>query len=127
MASLTDRLVQISSAATKAADVYYHDAVGLKIRELHVLRLLHSMPGSPPTELLENLAPDKTLLSKNLAALTQCGLITCKVGERDHCRQCLYLNKRGAESVWWRKPLAVIWKKTCLPDYPMKSGYNCKT
>ncbi|MFC5919515.1 MarR family transcriptional regulator [Neisseria weixii] len=78
MAYLTYRLVQISSAAIKAADVYYHDAVGLKIRELRVLRLLHDMPGSTPTELLENLELDKTLLSKNLAALEQRGLIPAR-------------------------------------------------
>lgn len=98
MAYLTYRLVQISSAAIKAADVYYHNAVGLKIRELRVLRLLHDMPGSTPTELLENLELDKTLLSKNLAALEQRGLITRTVDERDNRRQCLHLSKRGEEA-----------------------------
>lgn len=99
MPYLTYRLVQISSAAIKAADVYYHDAVGLKIRELRVLRLLHDMPGSTPTALLANLELDKTLLSKNLASLEQRGLISRSLDALDNRRQCLYLTKRG-EQIW---------------------------
>lgn len=99
MEFLTYRLAQISNTAVKAADVYYMDAVGLKIRELCVLRLIHAMPGTTPTELLDKLPLDKTLLSKNLAALEHRGLIERQMNEQDNRCHCLYLSQRGQE-VW---------------------------
>lgn len=98
MTFLTYRLSQLNNAAIKAADVYYEDAVGLKIRELRVLRLIHAMPGCTQTELLANLELDKTLLSKNLAALEKKGLIVRQTDSRDNRRQCLFLSEKGRRS-----------------------------
>lgn len=95
MKFLTYSLTQLSTAAIKAADVYYEDAIGLKIRELRVLRLIHNMPGSSPTELLDNLELDKTLLSKNLNALEKRGLIQRQTDKRDNRRHCLFLTDAG--------------------------------
>lgn len=96
---LTYSLERLSSSAIKAADVYYQEAFDLKVRELRVLRLIHSLPGRTPTELLKELEVDKTLLSKYLSALEQKGMILRRQDERDNRKQCLFLSEQG-EQIW---------------------------
>lgn len=98
MPFLTYRLEQISTAAIKAADARYMEAVNLRVRELRVLRLLHEMPNSTPTELLKSLELDKTLLSKNLAALEQKALIVRSADPADNRRQCFSLTEKGTRA-----------------------------
>lgn len=79
MPYLTYRLAQFCTAVMKASDIYYHDTVGLKIRELRILRLLHDMPGSTPTTLLANLE-----LDKNPALEKPCSLGTAWPDQPNH-------------------------------------------
>lgn len=99
MPYLTYRLTQISSAAIKAADPLYHAAVGLKIRELRVLRLIHDYPHHTARELLRRIELDKTLLSKNLSFLEAKGCITRQNDPDDARRQYIDLTKKG-EEIW---------------------------
>ncbi|MCP1660272.1 MarR family winged helix-turn-helix transcriptional regulator [Neisseria perflava] len=99
MPYLTYRLTQISQAGIKIADPVYQSAVGLKVRELRVLRLIHTYPDSTSTELLKLIELDKTLWSKNLATLEDKGLILRKTDPADARRQYLRLSKEG-EAAW---------------------------
>ena len=51
MAYFTYRLERLKTAAIKAANPYYLDAVNLRVRELRVLRLLQESPGVTASEL----------------------------------------------------------------------------
>ncbi|ASK27364.1 MarR family winged helix-turn-helix transcriptional regulator [Neisseria chenwenguii] len=99
MPYLTYRLTQISNMAIKAADPVYQQAVGLKVRELRVLRLIHEMPHRTAGELLGMTELDKTLLSKNLAKLEQKGCIKRENDPNDSRRQYLDLTEQG-EQIW---------------------------
>lgn len=98
---LTYKLDLAKTLATKAADPFYEKEAGLRIRELRVLRLIHDFPGIAAKELVGKIVLDKTLLSKNLAALEERGLIGKVPDRRDARRQCLELTEAGLE-VWRR-------------------------
>jgi DNA-binding MarR family transcriptional regulator len=97
---LTFKLDLAKTLISKAADPYYERAVGLRIRELRVLRLIHDFPGIAAKELVDKIVLDKTLLSKNLAALEMRGLIRKGPDRRDGRRQCLDLTEEGLRA--WR-------------------------
>ena len=99
MPYLTYRLTQISTIAIKAADPVYYQSVGLKVRELRVLRLVHEMPHRTSGELLGMTELDKTLLSKNLAKLEQKGCIKRENDPADSRRQYIDLTEQG-ERIW---------------------------
>lgn len=99
MPYLSYRMTQIATMAIKTADPIYYAAVGLKIRELRVLRLIHEYPHSTSSELLSMIELDKTLLSKNLAELEQKRLITRQNDPSDARRQYIDLTKKG-EKIW---------------------------
>lgn len=96
---LTYKLDLAKTLATKAADPYYETEAGLRIRELRVLRLIHDFPGIAAKDLVHKIVLDKTLVSKNLAALEERGLIRKIVDRRDARRQCLELTDEGLR-VW---------------------------
>lgn len=100
MPYLTYRLTQIGQAAIKAADPLYQNAVGLKVRELRLLRLIHEYPGSTSGELVNRIELDKTLWSKNLAVLEEKGLVLRRTDPADARRQYLSLSERGEQA--WR-------------------------
>lgn len=96
---LTYKLDLAKTLATKAADPYYQKSVGLRVRELRVLRLIHDFPGIAATELGHKIVLDKTLLSKNIVFLEERGLIQRLPDKRDSRRQCLHLTDEGLR-VW---------------------------
>lgn len=99
MPYLTYRMTQIATMAIKMADPIYHNAIGLKIRELRVLRLIHEHPHKTLSELVNMIELDKTLLSKNLAVLEQKQLITRQSDPNDARRQYIDLTPQG-EKMW---------------------------
>lgn len=99
MPYLTYRMTQVINTAIKIADPIYQAAVGLKIRELRVLRLIHEHPHSTSSELLNMIELDKSLLSKNLTFLEEEGLITRQSDPNDARRQYINLSRKG-EKVW---------------------------
>lgn len=99
MPYLTYRMTQVVNTAIKIADPIYQAAVGLKIRELRVLRLIHEHPHSTSSELLNMIELDKSLLSKNLTFLEEEGLITRQSDPNDARRQYINLSRKG-EKVW---------------------------
>ncbi|MDO5686838.1 MAG: MarR family transcriptional regulator [Neisseria sp.] len=96
---LTYQLELLKNLAIKAANPYYERAANLRVRELRVLRLLHEIPGVTATELRHKLVLDKTLLSKNLAALEERGLIARRIDEKDNRVNRLSLTEEG-ERAW---------------------------
>ena len=96
---LTYKLDLIKTLATKAADAYYVEASGMRVRELRLLRLVHDTPGVAATELRHRLVLDKTLLSKNLADLEKRGLIERETDPHDNRVQRLHLSAEGLR-VW---------------------------
>jgi DNA-binding MarR family transcriptional regulator len=96
---LTYKLDLAKTLATKAADPYYQESIGLRVRELRVLRLVHDFPGIAATELGQKIVLDKTLLSKNIAHLEERGLIQRLPDKRDSRRQCLHLTDEGLR-IW---------------------------
>ena len=96
---LTYKLDLIKTLATKAADAYYVEASGMRLRELRLLRLVHDTPGVAATELRHRLVLDKTLLSKNLADLEKRGLIERETDPHDNRVQRLHLSAEGLR-VW---------------------------
>lgn len=99
MPYLTYRMTQVVNTAIKIADPIYQAAVGLKIRELRVLRLIHEHPHSTSSELLNMIELDKSLLSKNLTFLEEEGLITRQSDPNDARRQYINLSRKG-EKIW---------------------------
>lgn len=96
---LTYKLDLIRTLATKAADLQYAKAVGLRIRELRVLRLIHQAPGIAATELGQKLVLDKTLISKHVADLERRGLIQRQIDPDDSRIHSLSLTQEG-QRVW---------------------------
>ena len=96
---LTYKLDLIRTLATKAADQHYAKAVGLRIRELRVLRLIHQAPGIAATELGHKLVLDKTLISKHVAELERRGLLQRQVDPNDSRIHSLRLTDEG-QRVW---------------------------
>lgn len=99
MPYLTYRMTQVINTAIKIADPIYQAAVGLKIRELRVLRLIHEHPHSTSSELLNMIELDKSLLSRNLTFLEEQGLITRQSDPNDARRQYIDLSQKGQE-IW---------------------------
>ena len=96
---LTYKLDLIKTLATKAADQRYEKAVGMRVRELRVLRLIHALPGVAASELGQRLVLEKTLMSKYLADLEQRGLIQRSLDPQDNRVHRLFLTPAGQE-VW---------------------------
>ena len=99
MPYLTYKLDLIKTLATKAADQRYEKAVGMRVRELRVLRLIHALPGVAASELGQRLVLEKTLMSKYLADLEQRGLIQRSLDPQDNRVHRLFLTPAGQE-VW---------------------------
>lgn len=95
MAYFTYRLERLKTAAIKAANPYYLDAVNLRVRELRVLRLLQESPGVTASELRHKLVLDKTLMSKNITQLERQGLIQRTPDPQDTRLHRLSLTKEG--------------------------------
>ncbi len=98
---LTFKLDLLKTMASKAADRRYDASIGLRIKELRILRLLHDLPGVAATDLRHQLVLDKTLLSRNLAALEAQGLIARSPDPEDNRLQRLYLTKEGLRA--WKE------------------------
>ncbi len=98
---LTFKLDLLKTMASKAADNRYGDSIGLRIKELRILRLLHDLPGIAATDLRHKLVLDKTLLSKNLAVLEERGLIARSQDPQDNRLHRLYLTKEGLRA--WKE------------------------
>jgi MarR family transcriptional regulator, temperature-dependent positive regulator of motility len=98
---LTFKLDLIKTMASKAADDRYDESLGLRIRELRILRLLHDTPGVSATELRYKLVLEKTLLSKNLAVLEDRGLLVRSPDTQDNRLQRLYLTREGLRA--WKE------------------------
>lgn len=119
---LTYKLDLIKTLATKAANPAYEQACGLRVRELRLLRMVHDHPGLPATELKHKLVLDKTLLSKNLSALEQRGLIERTPDERDSRLLRLSLSAEG-QRVWLkcehigRRLEAEMFGRLCADDW----------
>ena len=96
---LTYKLDLIKTLATKAADQHYQKAVGMRVRELRVLRLIHALPGVAASELGQRLVLEKTLMSKYLADLEQRGLIQRTLDPQDNRVHRLSLTQTG-QDVW---------------------------
>ena len=96
---LTYKLDLIKTLATKAADQHYQKAVGMRVRELRVLRLIHALPGVAASELGQRLVLEKTLMSKYLADLEQRGLIQRTLDPQDNRVHRLSLTQAG-QDVW---------------------------
>jgi len=96
---LTYKLDLVLTLATKAADQRYAKAVGLRIRELRVLRLIHNAPGIAATELGHKLVLDKTLISKHVAELERRGLLQRQIDLNDSRIHSLSLTDEG-QRVW---------------------------
>lgn len=96
---LTYKLDLVQTLATKAADRRYAKAVGLRIRELRVLRLIHQAPGIAATELGHKLVLDKTLISKHVAELERRGLLQRQIDPNDSRIHSLSLTDEG-QRVW---------------------------
>ena len=84
-AYLTYKLGVIKTLAVNAADSLYQKASGLRVKALRLLRLIHDYPNISSSELRVKLVLDKTLLSKQLAALEQRGLIE-KIADKEDLR-----------------------------------------
>ena len=96
---LTYKLDLVKTLAAKAADQRYVKAVGLRIRELRVLRLIHQAPGIAATELGQQLVLDKTLISKHVAELERRGLLQRQIDPNDSRIHSLSLTDEG-QRVW---------------------------
>ena len=122
---LTYKLDLIKTLATKAADAYYVEASGMRVRELRLLRLVHDTPGVAATELRHRLVLDKTLLSKNLADLEKRGLIERgPTRTTTACSACISAPKAcacGASA----SASAAGWRPRCLPTCPRTTGTAC--
>ena len=122
---LTYKLDLIKTLATKAADAYYVEASGMRVRELRLLRLVHDTPGVAATELRHRLVLDKTLLSKNLADLEKRGLIERETDPHDNRVQRLHLSAVGLRV--WREceRIGRRLEAEMFADMPRTTGTAC--
>ncbi|RQO59877.1 hypothetical protein DBR47_10945 [Paucibacter sp. KBW04] len=96
---LSYRFIALSELVTRENDALYKNEVGLGIKELRVLRLVHLNPGQPVFMIGRWSFAEKAMTSKLVGKLCELGLLERRIDGKDARSLLLYVTPAGAEKV----------------------------
>lgn len=92
---MTLRLDALNSMAKQLGSRRHEKALGLTLRDVRLLLLIHERPGLTVGELVDMSFLERTMVSKGITQLSQLGLVERNVGTADARQMGLTLTTRG--------------------------------
>lgn len=111
---LSYRLNLLSESAAKIVSRVYEREVDLTLRELRVLRTVGSFPGIAPTEMVERVLFEKSLVSRLVSGLVKKSYLKRELDPSDARRLALALTKKGTAILRKADKLGLAMNQTWL-------------